>query len=42
MHFAATISHNMASSILAVQRTDMRFCFPISPTAQSISMYLVG
>src|ERR1019366_834243 len=42
IHVAVTISHNTASSVLAVQRIDLRFRFAISPTAQSISSHLVG
>src|SRR6266849_8008399 len=31
-HVAAAISDNTARSVLAVQRTDLRFRFPICPT----------
>src|SRR5258708_22633744 len=44
-HVAPAISDNTARSVLAVQRTDLRFRFPIYPTvnlSQSISMHLGG
>src|SRR5260370_30243146 len=44
-HVAAAISDNTARRVLAVQRIDLRFRFPICPIvnlSQSISMHLGG